>query len=91
MDFELDVRRYIIENFLLGDDSGLSAAQSLLATGIVDSTGIMELVLFLEEKYGIQVADQEMLPENLDSISNIAAFLIRKLAVRQPVSQVPSE
>jgi len=87
MNLEQAVRRYIVENFLLGEDSGLSAAESLLGTGVVDSTGILELVMFLEESYGIEVRDEEMLPENLDSIANIVKFVERKLVGRRVAAQ----
>ncbi len=87
MDIEQTVRDYIVENFLLGDDSGLDSSQSLLRTGVIDSTGIMELVMFLEETYRIEVADTEMLPENLDSIANVLRFVERKLTGRAAVAQ----
>ena len=72
------LRQYIVENFLLGGDTDLGNSQSLLQTGVVDSTGILELVTFIEETYGISVADEEMLPENLDTLDNLAAFVLRK-------------
>jgi len=85
-DFEMDiqtrVRTYIRENFFLGDDTPLGATQSLIDSGVVDSTGIMELVLFLEETYGFQIRDEEMLPQNLDTLENIARFVERKTAER---------
>ena len=76
------VRRFIVENFLLGDDADLTNSQSLLQTGVFDSTGVLELVMFIEQEYGIAVADDEMLPENLDSIANISDFIGRKLEAR---------
>jgi len=76
------VRRFIVENFLLGDDADLTNSQSLLQTGVIDSTGVLELVMFIEQEYGIAVADDEMLPENLDSIANISDFIGRKLEAR---------
>ncbi|MGZ8197708.1 MAG: acyl carrier protein, partial [Burkholderiales bacterium] len=57
---------------------------SLLDAGIIDSTGVMELVSFLEQEFGIQVDDQDLVPENLDSISALAAFVTRKLALQGP-------
>jgi acyl carrier protein len=71
-----------VENFLFGDDQGLTNAQSLLESGVVDSTGVIEIVAFLEETFGIQIADDELVPENLDTIDNIAAFAVRKQAQR---------
>ncbi|HQL53985.1 MAG TPA: acyl carrier protein [Phycisphaerae bacterium] len=82
MDIEKQLRQFIIENFLLGDEGGLTNAQSLLRTGVIDSTGVLELVTFIEETYQLEIADTEMLPENLDSIDNIGRFLARKLAGR---------
>ena len=74
------VKKYILETFLFTDDmSVLQDGQSFLDQGFIDSTGIMEVIFFLEEQFGIQVEDEEMIPENLDSIDNIDAFLERKL------------
>jgi len=81
-EFHAAVRRFIVENFLLGDDADLTNSQSLLQTGVIDSTGVLELVMFIEQEYGIAVADDEMLPENLDSIANISDFIGRKLEAR---------
>jgi acyl carrier protein len=78
------VRRFIGENFLFRDDGhGLPAEASLLDAGIIDSTGVLELICFLESTYGIEIADDEMLPENLDSIRAIAGYVRRKLASGQ--------
>ena len=73
------VRRFIVENFLFGEEDSLQQDTSFLENGIIDSTGILELVMFLEETYNIEVEDQELLPENLDSLKNISHFLQRKL------------
>ncbi|MDE2119420.1 MAG: acyl carrier protein [Betaproteobacteria bacterium] len=73
------VRTYIRENFLMGaDDLEFGDADSLLDRHIVDSTGILELILYLEEAFGVRVLDAEMVPENLDSLNAIAAFVQRK-------------
>ena len=72
------IRQYIVENFLFGEDGNLKEETSFLESGIVDSTGILELVSFLEEKFGISVADEELIPENLDSIANVVAYLQKK-------------
>ena len=72
------IRHFIVENFLFGDDEGLDNDTSFLETGVIDSTGILELVTFLDETFNIEIEDEELLPENLDSINNIAAFLSRK-------------
>jgi acyl carrier protein len=74
------VRDFVIANFLFGQDNGrLQDHQSLLESGVIDSTGVLELVTFLEERFGIGVADRELLPENLDSVENVARFVSRKL------------
>jgi len=72
------VRSFIVENFLFGNDGGLSDDSSFLDEGIIDSTGILELVSFLEEEFGIAVKDEELIPENLDSIASVARYLERK-------------
>ena len=73
------IREFIIENFLFGNDDGLKDDTSFLEEGIIDSTGVLELVTFLEETFSIQVEDEELIPENLDSIDNVSSFLDRKL------------
>ena len=73
------VREFIKNNFLFGNDSfSLSDDDSFLETGIMDSTGILELITFIEENYSISIEDDELLPENLDSLNNVAAFIKRK-------------
>jgi acyl carrier protein len=75
-----DIRNFIIENFLFGDaGNGLGETDSLLEKGIIDSTGVLELVAHLEETYGFKVEDEELIPENLDSIANISAYILGKL------------
>lgn len=70
------IRRFILENFLFTDDvSQLAFEDSLLGRGIVDSTGMLEIILFIEEQLGVKVADEDMVPENLDSVSRIAAYV----------------
>ena len=73
------VREFVIENFLFGDTSKISNDVSFIETGIIDSTGILELVAFLEETYGIEFEDDEIIPENLNSLRNIESFLRMKL------------
>jgi acyl carrier protein len=76
---EAQVRSFLAENFPLGEDpSNLSADASLLEAGIIDSTGVLELVDFIEGTYAVTVEDEELLPENLDSIRSIVAFVERK-------------
>jgi acyl carrier protein len=74
------VRAFIVENFLLGDESAkIAETDSFIKNGIVDSTGILELIEFLESTYSLTVDESEMIPANLDSLSNVAAFVTRKL------------
>ena len=73
------VRDYVVENFLFGDAEVLREDVSFMEEGIIDSTGILELVFFLEETFGISVEDHELVPENMDSLRNIAGFIGRKL------------
>ena len=70
------LRKYILENYLFTeDDSELDNNDSFLDLGIIDSTGIMEVVLFIEMEFDIEVDDEELLPENLDTINNLAKFI----------------
>ena len=73
------IREFIVENFLFGSDDGLTDEVSFLDEGIIDSTGILELVSFLEETFNIAVEDEELIPENLDSIKNVVAYLEKKM------------
>ena len=72
------IRDFIVENFLFGSDDGLTDETSFLDEGIIDSTGILELVNFLEEEFEIAVDDEELIPENLDSIKNVVGYLETK-------------
>ena len=72
------VRHFIVNNFLFGDGGRLQEDTSFLQSGIIDSTGILELITFLEESYNIKIQDDELVPENLDSVVNVAAFVARK-------------
>jgi acyl carrier protein len=76
------IRKFIIENFLFRSGDGLGDDDSFLDKGIIDSTGVLELVAFVEEQFGIKVADEELVPENLDSVNNLANFVDNKLATR---------
>jgi len=72
------IRGYILENLLFTDDpSQLPDDASLLDRGIIDSTGVLEIVLFLEEQFGIKVKDSDMLPENFDTVDRMAQFVVR--------------
>lgn len=77
-DIKSAVRHYIEQNFLVGADVRIGDADSLLQMQVVDSTGFLELVNFIEESFRVKVEDDEMVPENLESIDNIVAFIERK-------------
>ncbi len=73
------ITAFIVDNFLFGNAKEAPAPEaSFLETGLVDSTGVLEIVSFLEGKYGISVSDDELTPQNLDSVANLAAFVVRK-------------
>lgn len=78
-DLERRVREFVIQNFVFEDDGSLQGNTSFLDSGIIDSTGVLELIEFLERSYGVKIEDQEIIPENLDSVSNIVSFLRYKL------------
>lgn len=74
------VRQFVADNFLFRESAdSLDASESLIAGGVIDSTGILELVSFLETEFEIEIADEELVPENLDSIAQIKAFVSGKL------------
>lgn len=84
MDMDIDikeqVRAFVTSNFYVADPTALEDATSLLDRGIIDSTGVLEVIFFIEENFGIKVEDSEMLPDNLESIERIAEFICRKRA-----------
>lgn len=81
MELRDQIRSYIIENFLFGEAGPLSHdGVSLLDSGIIDSTGVMELIAFLEGDLGLTVLDDELVPANLDSVDNLVRFVERKRA-----------
>ena len=74
-----ELREYIVENFLFGDEeTKFEDEESFMEKGILDSTGILDVILFIEENYGIKVEDDELVPENLDSINNLSKFISKK-------------
>jgi len=76
--YEQEIRQFITDKFLFGDERQINSDESLLDAGILDSTGILELIAHLEAHYQIKVGDEELVPENLDTIGNISAFLGKK-------------
>ncbi|MBI5180225.1 MAG: acyl carrier protein [Nitrospirae bacterium] len=75
---EEQVKQFITENFLFSEEKKITETDSFLENGIIDSTGVLELVSFVEEKFNVKVKDEEMIPENLDSINNLANFIKKK-------------
>jgi acyl carrier protein len=83
-DISAIVRRFIGENFMFREEvEALPENASLLDAGIIDSTGVLELVCFLESTFSIEIADEEMLPGNLDSVDAISSYVKRKVEPRQ--------
>jgi acyl carrier protein len=73
------LREFVVENFLFGQENfEFADDDSLMGKGIIDSTGVLELVAFIQDSFGIQVDDRDLIPENLDSISNVMRFLATK-------------
>lgn len=74
-----EIRNYVLDNYLFTDDqSKLEDDNSFLETGILDSNGVMEIIFFLEDEYGVAISQEEMIPENLDSVSRIVKFVASK-------------
>lgn len=79
MSIKNEIKSFILKNYLFtDDDAALADGDSLMQKGVVDSTGILELIMHVEETYGVKVLDEEMVPENLDSVTAISAFVERK-------------
>lgn len=82
MEIEMQIKQFVLDNFLFGgslDDIDVDA--SLINTGIIDSLGVLQLISFVEETYGIEVADEEVVPQNFDSVRNLTAYIRAKLNV----------
>jgi len=84
------VRIFVIENYLFGEEGKLGNDDSFMESGIIDSTGILELVRFLEGTFAIKVADEELVPENLDSINKVVTFLQAKRPSVTTAANTPS-
>jgi acyl carrier protein len=82
MDVQTRVRQFIIKNFYISDPAEVADDTLLVTSGLVDSTGMLEIVAFLEAEFAIRIADHETTPENLESVARIAAFVILKLGER---------
>jgi acyl carrier protein len=78
--FKESVKKHILDNFLFeSDENAVGYDDSFLEKGIIDSTGVMELVSFIEEEFNVSVDDDELIPENLDTINRLASFVKNKL------------
>ena len=76
---ETEIRQFLAANFFLGEDpAALAGSASLIEAGVIDSTGVLELVGFLEDAFDIRIQDDELVPENLDTIDNILRFVASK-------------
>ncbi|MFT3841841.1 MAG: acyl carrier protein [Myxococcaceae bacterium] len=78
MEHTQKLREFITTNFYVAEPAALKDDQSLLESGVVDSTGVLEIVQFLESDFGVKVEDTEIVPENVDTISRLSAFIARK-------------
>lgn len=77
-DVQQRVKQFVVENFYVSDPSEVGDDTSLITTGLVDSTGMLEVIGFLESEFGIRIRDQEMVPDNLETIGRITAFVGKK-------------
>lgn len=78
-----EIRLFVIDNFLFGNEGSLRNDDSFLDSGIIDSTGVLELIAFLEERFAIVLAEHDLTPENLDSIDKLTKLVTRRLAQRE--------
>ena len=87
-----ELRKFIQDNFMFGvENIELSAEDSLMDKGVIDSTGVLELITFLEQRYAITIADSELVPENLDSINALTRFIERKTGTGAPKTEMLRE
>lgn len=79
MQIRQELRQFVIDNFLFGQEGGLQDGDSFLENGIIDSTGVLELIAFLEARFGLKLAETDLTPENLDSIDKVARFVASRV------------
>ena len=84
------IRTFVVDNYLFGEEGKLNDDDSFMETGIIDSTGILELVRFLESTFGIKVQDEELIPDNLDSVCKIVSFILVKQSASPQSAPEPS-
>jgi len=78
MNYAKEIRDFVVTNFLFGEAGTLTDDTSFLDSGIIDSTGMLELIMFLDNAFGVRVEPEEMVPENLDSINRLVQYLSKK-------------
>lgn len=88
-DLQHELRSYIVENYLFGQDDGFRDSDSFWELGLMDSTGVLELISYLEERYAITLESSEIVPENLDSVEKLTGFLSRKIEQASAGNPVP--
>jgi len=86
MNAQQQIRQYITDNILFGDGEKLTDDVSFQASGILDSTGFLELITFVEERFGIEITDSELVPENFDTLRKMSSFVEQKLQAKAPVA-----
>jgi acyl carrier protein len=87
MNIEQQLRQFVNETFLFGQGvEAIGADDSFMERGIIDSTGVLELVTFIEEQYRVKLADEDLVPENLDSFRRLTSFVERKLAAERAIA-----
>ena len=83
MDYKKEIEEFIVENFLFGEKNGFAEETDFFDKGIVDSTGVLELILFIEEQFELTIDDEEVTQKNFSSVANINAFLNNKLISKE--------
>ncbi len=86
MQVKQELRQFVIDNFLFGQDGDLKDDASFLDHGIIDSTGVLELIAFLDERFGLELGETDLTPENLDSIDKVTRLVERRLSVAKGVA-----
>jgi acyl carrier protein len=82
MNVQWEIKAYIVDNILFGDGERLEQDVSFQESGILDSTGFLELITFVEERFGIEITDSELIPENFDTLRKMSDFVERKMGAR---------
>lgn len=78
MTYRTEIRDFLVDRFLFGNDSKITDTMSLVESGTIDSTGILELVAYVEERFSVSISDEEIVPEHFDSIAKLSTFIERK-------------